>query len=53
LSISGIGYETAKFIAMMGAKVVLACRDEYKANDVRWFGRLFFYCCNETPFDLT
>ncbi|XP_062586395.1 WW domain-containing oxidoreductase-like [Saccostrea cucullata] len=30
---SGIGYETAKYIAMMGAKVVLACRDEQKANE--------------------
>lgn len=31
----GIGYETAKYIAMMGAKVVLACRSEQKANEVR------------------
>ncbi|XP_078329026.1 WW domain-containing oxidoreductase-like [Crassostrea virginica] len=30
---SGIGYETAKYIAMMGAKVVLACRSEQKANE--------------------
>ncbi|XP_052087770.1 WW domain-containing oxidoreductase-like [Mytilus californianus] len=30
---SGVGYETAKFIAMMGAHVVLACRSEEKARD--------------------
>lgn len=30
---SGIGYETAKYIAMMGAKVILACRDQQKANE--------------------
>lgn len=29
---TGIGYETAKFIAMMGAHVVLACRSEEKAR---------------------
>lgn len=31
---AGIGYETAKYIAMMGAKVILACRDQQKANEV-------------------
>lgn len=30
---SGIGYETAKYIAMMGAKVILACRNQQKANE--------------------
>ncbi|CAG2247466.1 WWOX [Mytilus edulis] len=30
---TGVGYETAKFIAMMGAHVVLACRSEEKARD--------------------
>ncbi|XP_033740244.1 WW domain-containing oxidoreductase-like [Pecten maximus] len=29
---TGIGYETAKCIAMMGATVILACRSEEKAN---------------------
>ena len=33
--LAGIGYETAKFIAMMGAHVILACRNEGKAKDVR------------------
>ncbi|XP_069115731.1 polyprenol dehydrogenase-like [Argopecten irradians] len=28
----GIGYHTAKWIAMMGATVILACRSEFKAN---------------------
>jgi len=32
--LSGIGYETAKFIAMMGANVIIACRSEEKAKQV-------------------
>ena len=28
----GIGYETAKFIAMMGAEVIIACRSQEKAK---------------------
>ena len=30
----GIGYETAKQLAFMGAKVIMACRDEARAMDV-------------------
>ena len=30
----GIGYETAKRLSYMGAKVIMACRDEAKAQKV-------------------
>ncbi len=30
----GIGYETAKYIAFMGAQVVIACRSENRAKAV-------------------
>ncbi|XP_041466043.1 retinol dehydrogenase 14-like [Lytechinus variegatus] len=30
---TGIGYETAKALAQMGSKVILACRSEVKANE--------------------
>ena len=35
LSYSGIGYEVAKWIAMMGGTVIIACRSEDKAMEVR------------------
>ena len=31
---TGIGYETAKAIARMGARVIIACRSEEKAKEV-------------------
>ncbi|XP_077868415.1 WW domain-containing oxidoreductase-like [Saccoglossus kowalevskii] len=31
---SGIGFETAKQLSMMGAKVILACRSEHRAEQV-------------------
>ncbi len=31
---AGIGYETAKTIALMGARVIIACRTEEKAIEV-------------------
>ena len=31
---TGIGYETAKAIATMGARVIIACRSEERANEV-------------------
>ena len=31
---AGIGYETAKAIAFMGARVIIACRTEEKAIEV-------------------
>lgn len=32
---TGIGYETARAIALMRAHVIIACRSEDKATDVR------------------
>ena len=31
---TGIGYETAKAIAQMGARVIIACRSEERAKEV-------------------
>ena len=31
---SGIGYETSKALAIMGAHVIIACRSEQKATEV-------------------
>lgn len=31
---TGIGYETAKAIARMGARVIIACRSEERAKEV-------------------
>ena len=31
---TGIGYETAKGLALLGAHVIVACRSEEKAKDV-------------------
>ena len=38
---TGIGYETAKAIARMGARVIIACRSEERAKEVLYM--------NETP----
>lgn len=35
MSFIGIGYETAKWIAMLGAKVIIACRSEMRALEVK------------------
>ena len=34
INVTGIGYETAKWIAMMGARVIIACRSEERAKKV-------------------
>lgn len=33
---TGIGYETAKAIAFMGAHTIMACRSEERAQQVKW-----------------
>ena len=38
----GIGYETAKRLSYMGAKVIMACRDEDKAQKVCGLDTLAF-----------
>ena len=40
---AGIGYETAKRLSYMGAKVILACRDEAKAQAVSDQNMLMFH----------
>ena len=32
---TGIGYETAKALAIMGAQTIIACRSEERATEVR------------------
>ena len=33
---TGVGYETAKAIAVMGAHTIIACRSEERATAVSW-----------------
>ena len=40
---TGIGYETAKAIARMGARVIIACRSEERAKEVPTLPTLFHY----------
>ena len=35
---TGIGYETAKAVAQMGARVIVACRSEQRAKEVSLLG---------------
>lgn len=32
---TGIGYETSKALALMGAHVIIACRSEQRATEVK------------------
>ena len=41
---TGIGYETAKGLAVLGAHVVIACRSEERARNVSWH-----LCCRAVP----
>jgi len=35
LSVAGLGYEISKWLAILGADVVIACRSEERANEAR------------------
>ena len=41
---TGIGYETAKGLAVLGAHVIIACRSEERARNVsQWVVSLTYY----------
>ena len=46
ITIVGIGYQTAKSIAKLGGRVVIACRNEEKAKEVytKVIFKIFWYC---------
>ena len=41
---TGIGYETAKGLALLGAHVIIACRSEERAKDVSIICRVLCVC---------
>ncbi len=48
---TGIGYETAKTLSIMGAQTFIACRSEEKATAVSHNFQLILCICDESPHD--